>query len=253
MRECRKFRATVPLRNVGQVVGPDDKEEVGIHTVRVSEIVQCVVCIGWLRPLYVDHADRESRLFFDRCSNHGAAVARIGDERGIPVRRLADGDEKHHVKVEDAGSLACHQQVHVMDRVKGAAQNSDPRSIHRPAPHTRHVTTMTLPFQVWSDQRSGSNAVHVIDLVENRPGNRRRHEGRPDGIASEIGNLGRPKVKSLGDLQKYIAEPGTEHRRVVGVQREEQARRQKPRQGMRPKRRHNSGPHVRRGADLERD
>jgi len=96
------------LWNISQVVGSDDEEEVGTRAVRISQIVQGVVCIRWFRPLYVDHADRESRLFFNRGGNHGAAVAHTGDVRGISMRRPADGDEKHNIKVEDACGLACH-------------------------------------------------------------------------------------------------------------------------------------------------
>lgn len=93
MCEYHELGAAIPLRNVDQVVGSNDKEEVDLGSVRVSQVMQRVERIRTFRALNVDHADRESMLASNRSSHHSAAVTGTGDARTTSMRGFADGDE----------------------------------------------------------------------------------------------------------------------------------------------------------------
>lgn len=120
----------MPLRDLSQVVSAHHKKEVVSVIIGISQVAQRVDGVGTGRSVDVYRADCEPRLVTDRGRYHCTAVVRAAQMVRIAVGRLPRGHEQDEIEVELAQGFSRHQEVHMMDRVKGTAENPDAGAAH---------------------------------------------------------------------------------------------------------------------------
>jgi hypothetical protein len=87
--------------------------------------MQRVNRVGGARSVDVYGAQGESTLIGDGDSYHLAPIDAVCNGGRVAVCRRSDGNKEHDVEIESTGCCPRHEQMSVVDRIEGAAEDAD--------------------------------------------------------------------------------------------------------------------------------